>query len=50
MQAERKTDERREVHFVIEIIMGAKIAGANHDIVVGQSSTDEVRIDALDKE
>ena len=37
--AEGEADEGGEVHFVIEVVVGTEVAGAGHDVLVGEGGT-----------
>jgi hypothetical protein len=50
MVAERKADEWRIVFDVVEVVMATEIAGATHNVFVGEGLTEEMRIELVDVE
>ena len=50
MVAEGEADERGEVHFVVEVVVAAEVAGAGHDAFGGEGGAEEVGVEAVDVE
>jgi len=48
--AEGEADEGGEVEDVVEVVVGAEVAGAGHDVLVGEGGAEEVGVNVFDVE
>ena len=50
MVTEGEAGEGGQMHFVVEVVVDAEVAGAGHDACVGEGGAEEVGVEAFDVE